>query len=177
MSNRSEVDFTLVKERIPYAGKGVDELVNSLRRILTLPVNRKTQKVVLEVGTPFIYIEKLVPTSEAPENLGNLTLHDAIRQQKLEEYEPEDDESTIQQLWSMFQMVQHEGFEVCFIAAGDKKAFEKWLGLRILRTDPRVFGTPFSIVGELPADTFVICGSSYRTAETDDIKYCVKGTL
>ena len=177
MSNRSETPgYVRIKDKIPYGGKGVDELVVSLRRILS--ENKFTQKILIQVGVPHIYIEKLVPESEAQEmETVKLNIHDVIRNRKLEEYDGDDSLKPYEQLWEMFGMVQKEGYEVCNLVAGNKSAFQKWLGVRIPQTDMRVFGTPFEVVGDIPPDVFIVCGARARDVEPDEIAYCVKGTL
>ncbi len=177
MSNKSEAPgFVRIKDRIPYHGKGVDELIMSLRRVLT--ENKYAQKVVVEVGVPHIYLEKLVPESEAQEmETVKLNIHDVIRNRKLEEYEGDDSLRPYEQLWEMFGMIHKDGYEVCNIVAGNKSAFQKWLGVRIPQTDMRVFGVAFEVVGDIPSDVFIVCGARARTADPDEITYCVKGTI
>lgn len=178
MPSKSDPDWRRVKDRVPYHGKGVSDLIAALQRILLLPENKYAQKIVLETGTNEIYLEKMVPArDESGTELPRVSLHDVIRVNKMVEYDMEPDLTSAQQLWEMFAMVQHEGFEVCAIAAGDKAKFQKWLGVRIPQTDLRVFGTPFIIVGELPGDAFIVCGAPTRTAEHEDIRFSVKGTL
>lgn len=175
MPIRSEPGYVRLKDKIPYHGKGIDELVGALRRVLT--DNKYTQKIVLEVGVPHIYIEKLVPESEAQGEVVKLSLYDVIRNRKLEEYVAEKDISPAHQLWEIFDIVQKEGFEVCNIVAGNKQKFQKWLGVRIPQTDMRVFGTPFEVNGDIPDDVFIVCGAPIRDAEPDDVAFCVKGTV
>lgn len=176
MPPRSESGFVRLKDKIPYHGKGVDELMGALRRVLT--ENKYTQKIVLEVGVPHIYIEKLVPEAEAQtQETVKVSLHDVIRNRSLEEYVPEEDVAPFQQLWEVFAMIQKDGFEVCNIVAGSRQKFQKWLSVRIPQTDMRVFGIPFEVLGELPDDVYIVCGAKDRTGEPDDIQFCVKGTV
>lgn len=181
MSNKSEAGFVRIKDRIPYHGKGTEELLGALRKTLSDPSNKFAQKIVLEVGVPHIYIEKLVPEVEAVDLPQTITLHDAIRTHKMEEYETEinSDRNThpLQHLWHIFGMVHDEGLEVCAIVAGSKAVFQKWLGVRIHPTKMSILETPFSVVGELPEDVFIVCGAPARTAENDEIRYSVKGTM
>lgn len=175
MSSKSEGNFVRIKEHIPYGGKGVDELVVALRKILG--DNKFTQKVVLEVGAPHIYIEKLVPSTEVKENEAiNTSIHDAIRNVRMEEHDS-DGQEPMQQLFEIFQLIQKEGLDVCHIAVGDKAKFQKWLGVRIPQTNLNVFGVPLSITGEIPDDVFVICGGPTRTSDIFEIRFAVKGTL
>jgi hypothetical protein len=178
MSSKSEAGngFVRIKDRIPYHGKGVDELVGALRKALSEPANKFTQKIVLEVGAPHIYLEKLVPEGEAMD-VPQLSLHDAIRTQKMDEYEPTADRSPIQQLWEIFGMVHDEGFEVTDIVVGNKNRFQKWLSIRLPPTKMTFFETPVHVVGELPEDVFVVCGAPTKGADVDEIKYSVKGTI
>lgn len=176
MPSKSEAGYVRVKERIPYFGKGVDELVLMVRK--TLAENKNTQKVTLEVGVPYIAIEKLVPQDEHKEQATKpLSIHDTVRNKPMEDYEADAKMVPLQQLFEMFQIVQREGFEVCHILVGDKLKFQKWLGVRIPQTNLSILGTPLTITGDIPDDVFVICGAPTRDAEADEILYSVKGTL
>lgn len=171
MSNKSS--YVKVKDRIPYRGKGVDELTLAIRKILS--DHPYTQKIVMEVGTPHIYIEEMIPEDQASNLPPKLNLHDVIRTNRMEEYEAFDGKNPFQQLWDIFAMLHDEGFEACAIAAGNKAAFQKWLGVRI--GTGKVLETPFHIVAELPPDVFVVCGASSSTGEFEDIKFSVKNTI
>lgn len=176
MPTKSDPGYVRLKDKIPYFGKGVDELIGALRRVLT--ENKYTQKIVLEVGVPHIYIEKLVPEAEAQNaETVKVSLHDVIRNRPLEEYVPETELTPAQQLWEVFGMVQAEGFEVSNIVAGSRQKFQKWLGVRIPQTELKVFGTPFEVNGDLPEDVYIVCGAPNRVAEPDEITFCVKGTV
>lgn len=177
MPSKSDPDWVRSKERIPYHGKGVKDLVGALQQVLSEPANKYAQKIILEVGTPYIYLEKLVPAAEAGPEITPITLHDAIRTNKMDEYEADEDLTATQQLWEIFNLVHQEGLEVCAVAAGDKLAFQKWLGVRIPQSNMSVFGTPFFVLGELPADAFVVCGASTKIADNEDIKYSMKGSV
>lgn len=173
MSTKSEQPgFVRIKDKIPYHGKGVDELTTALRKVLN--DNKYTQKVVLEVGTPHIYIEKLVPEAEAVDLPKPLTLHDAVRTAKMEEYEVDPKNTVFHVLQDIFEMVQDEKLEVCFIAVGNQKRFEKWLEFKLNRSRPNLFEIPVHVLGEIPEDVFIVCGSSIRDAEFEDITYSVK---
>lgn len=181
MSNKSEQDLGLVRirEHVPYFGKGVDELIAVVRKIFV--DNKYPQKLVLEAGVRHIYLEKLVSPSEAKENETlnpiHQTVHDGIRNSKLEEYETDDDLTSFQQLFEMFGMVQGEGLEVCHIAVGDKSKFQKWLGIRIPQANMNLLGTRITVTGEFPDDVFVVCGGPTKNADPYEIRYAVKGTL
>lgn len=176
LTKSEQPGFVRIKDRIPYHGKGVEELTMALRKVLS--DNKYTQKVVLEVGTPHIYIEKMVPEAEAVDLPKPLTLHDAIRTVKMDEYELGD--SKIHEFYvlrEVFEMVQDEKLEVCAIAVGNLKRFEKWLGFKLSRSKMNLFETPVYIEGEIPEDVFIVCGAPRRDAEFDDITYSVKVTI
>lgn len=175
MSTKSDPGFVRTKDRIPYHGKGVDELIASLRRILS--DNKYTQKIICEVGTPYIYIEKLVPEGEAQDLPPQISIHDVLRTNEMEEYDGEEGRTPVQQLWDMFSMINDKGLQAAVVVAGNKVKFQKWLGIRLHHSRPTVFDTPFQVLGELPEDVFVICGAASRIADYDDIKYSVKGTI
>lgn len=177
MSSNSEKGLVRVKEKIPYTGKGVENLVIMVRKILT--ENRNTQKVVLEVGVPHIYIEKLVPEAEAAKE-APLSLHDAIRAKPMEEYpldEVTQKQTGIQKVWEMFSMIHAEGFEVSHIAIGDKQTFQKWLGIRMPVTKMAFFGIPVAQVPEIPPDVVLVCGSATREADPEDVQFSVKVSI
>lgn len=177
MSTKSEEGFVRVKELVPYQGKGPDELVGALRRLLADPTNKYTQKIVLEVGSPHIYVEKLVKEGET--TTPQLSLFDVIRNVEMEEYDSEanSDRNPLQQLWEMFAVVAKEELEVTAVVVGSKSKFQKWLGVRIVSSNPKVLGTPLHVYGDIPEDVFILCGATERIAEPYEIKFCVKGTI
>jgi hypothetical protein len=182
MSSRSDKDHGLVriKEHMPYFGKGVDELIAAIRKIFTS--NKYPQKIVLEAGAKHIYVEKLVHPDEAKEseavNPANQTVHDGIRNAKLEEYEMDGGELTpFQQLFEMYSMVQGEGLEICHIAIGNKSKFQKWLGVRIPQSNMNLLGTQMTATGEIPEDVFIVCGGPSKNSDPHEIRYAVKGAL
>lgn len=182
MLNRSDKDHGLVriKEQLPYFGKGVDELIAAIRKIFSS--NKYPQKIVLEAGAKHIYVEKLVHPDDAKESEtvgpSNQTVHDGIRNAKLEEYDLEDGGLTpFQQLFEMYSMVHGEGLEVCHIAIGDKSKFQKWLSVRIPQSNMNLLGTQITVTGEIPDDVFIVCGGPARDSGPHEIKYAVKGTI
>lgn len=177
MSSKSENGFVRIKDRVPYHGKGVDELIGAIRRLFADPANKYAQKIVFEVGVPHIYIEKMVPEGEMPD-IPELSIHDIIRNTSMEEFDSDGEQLTpMQQLWGMFEMIQDKGLQAAFVVAGNKTKFQKWLGVRISHTKPAVLGTPFQVLGDLPEDVFIICAARSRVADVEDIQYSVKGSL
>lgn len=172
MSSKSNNGFVKVKDRIPYYGKGLDDLTGATRKILSDPSNKYTQKVILEVGVPYIYIEKMVPEGEVPD-LPKLSIHDIIRNHKIEECTPNINDP-LNQLWDMFDVVRQEELEVNAIAVGNKDIFQKWLGIRIPNRNMNVLGIPLYIDGELPEATLFACGASSRVSDIEDIELSVK---
>ena len=140
--------------------------------------NKYTQKLVLEVGVPHIYLEKLVPEAEATKE-APITFHDAIRSKPMEEYssDKEEEQTGVQTLWDMFKLVSAEGYEVSHVAIGDKRQFQQWLDIRIPVTNLMFFGTPIEIVPEIPSDVVLVCGASTRDAEPADIQFSVKVSI
>lgn len=167
-------NYVRVKDKIPYAGKGIDALLGFLRRVLS--DNKYAQKIVLEVGVPYIYLEKLVSAEEAAE-APQVSFHDAVRSHHMEEYKPEGKPDPMHQLFEMFSIVHAEGLEVGFILVGNKHSFQEWLKVRIPVTKMAVFGVPLYVVSEIPGDTFLVCGTPERQAEVDDIQFSVKGSV
>jgi hypothetical protein len=180
MSNRSKhPGFALVRDRLPYHGKGVDELIAFMRKTLSEPANKYAQKIVFEAGSNSVYIEKLVPEGQVLD-VPTLTLHEVIRIQRMEEYdqdEASDKLTGLTQIWGMYSVINKEGYEVSHIAIGDKAKFQKWVGVRIPATDMNFFGTPVTVIGDIPEDVVIVCGSKNRVAETDEILFSVKGLI
>lgn len=176
MSNKSESGFVRVKEKIPYGGKGVDELLGALRKILATPENKFTQKITLEVGAPHICIEKLV-TQDIAGEVPKLVPLDSARAQRMEEYTPQvDNEPPLAQLWNMFRIIRAENLEIGHILIGDKTAFQQWLKLRIPFNDQTLFGIPLH-TSDIPSDVFIVCGTPERTSDPEDVVFSVKGTV
>lgn len=162
-----------VKERIPYNGKGVDNLLNALRIILEQ--NRYAQKIQIEVGSGHILLEKLVSEEQAAET--QTSWHDSIRAHKLEEYKPSANLTPHQQLWEVFQIIHVEGLEVGQIVVGDKHQFQGWLGTRIPLTKMNFFGIPITQASEIPHEIFIVCGTEERESDPEDVVFSVKGSL
>ena len=170
MSTRSE-ELVLVREKIPYTGKGPDALLGMLRKVLA--DNPYTQEFTCRVGHP-IEIAKLVPPGTVPPKLG---LHDALRQARMEEFSIEEGPSGFQVLYAMFDQVAAEGLEVSHIVVGDKFTFQKWLGIRIPQNRLAVFGVPLAHMAQLPPEAFVVAGTEGKSPEFEDIRYAVKATI
>ena len=168
--------YALIKERVPYTGKGVEELLSFLRKTMTDPKNKYIVRILCEAGAGEIYLEKLVPESEAGD-LPTLSLHEIIRIQKMEEYEPEKEQAGINHLWDVFSILHKEGYEVCYLVIGSKAYFQKWLGVRIPVTDMTFFETPLSVIPEIPEDVVIVCGADKKTASPDEIKLSIKMTI
>jgi hypothetical protein len=168
MSPRSE-PMVEVRESIPLTGKGPENLLGMLRKILS--DNPYTQEFTCRIGQP-IEIVKMVPESQAPPTL---RLHDAVRAQHMEE--PTVEGTPLEVLWKMFTAVEDEGLEVSHVLVGDKFKFQEWLGVRISHKSMRVFGVRMVVVPEIPKDTFLVVGSTRRDAEAENIRYSLKGTL
>lgn len=175
MSNKFD-NFVKIKDKIPYSGKGIEELAGSVKRILSAPENKYTQKIVLEVGVPYIYLERMVSADEAG-NLPITTIRDMIRIKPLEEFESDKQLDPLVQIWEMFSIIQKEGLEVGFLAIGNKFIFQKWLNIRIPNSDMRFLGIPIQVVEGVPDDAFVVCGTPARDAEPEDICFCIKGSI
>jgi len=169
MSTNSEL--VLVREKIPYSGKGSESLLTLLRQVLK--DNPYTQEFTCRIGYP-IEIVKLVPPDQVPERQ---SLHDVIRSHRMEEYLVEKDKTPFQVLWEMFGLVRDEGLEVGFLVIGDKFLFQKWLGIRIAQNRMSFYGTPIVLLSDIPTDVFLVAGTETREAEEEDIIFSVKGTL
>lgn len=173
MSHRSNYPgFVTVKDKIPYHGKNLSDLGRSIAAIGQSGI----QRILIEQGTGFINIEKLVPESQAPEST-QLSLYDFIRNRKMEEYSPDKDKSCFQQLWDIFDILQSENLEVGFIAIGSKQQFQRWIGMRLHITSPKFFGIPIHIVSDIPPDVFIVCGTPDKNSDMDEIRVSVKVTL
>ncbi len=174
MSNSSSSDYVRVKEKLPYQGKGVESLLDFLRRTLTQEEYKYSQKIILEVGAPYVRIERLVSKALSPE-VPQLSLHDAVRSKHMEEFQRPDNSTPMHDLWAMFDIVHAEGLEVSHVLIGSKYAFQDWLKIRIPATRFAVFGVPLHVISQYPSDVFVVCGSASRDSEPSDIEFSVKG--
>lgn len=175
MSNNSS-GFFRFKEKLPYQGKGIDSLVEFLRRTFSQPENKYIQKVICEVGVPYVRIEKMVPEDQRSETQV-VSLHDQVRSKVMEELKVDGESLTsMHQLWAAFDLVQTEGYQVSYVLVGNKQHFQNWLKVRIPVTRMTVFGVPLVIINEYPHDVFVVCGSMSREADVEDIEFSVKGT-
>ncbi len=169
MSLKSEL-MVEVRESIPLTGKGAENLLNLLRKILS--DNPYTQEFTCRIGHP-IEIVKMVPASEAPPGL---RLHDAVRAQQMDE-PVQVDGGPFSVLWNMFSIIGEEGLEVSHSLVGNKFRFQDWLKVRISQKSMKVFGVRLMVIPEIPDDVFLVVGSTRRDADPENIRYSLKGTL
>lgn len=163
--------LTLIREKIPYTGKGPDALLMFVRKILD--DNPRTQKIVLEVGVPYVDIVKYVPETEASASVP-VSHYDSVRNKPMEEFTPASKQNPFTQLSDMFSAVHAEGLEVGFILVSDKRALQDWLGLRIPITKLALFGVPVVASAEIPPAVLLVCGTPTRDGEAEDVVFSVK---
>lgn len=166
-------EYIRVKEKTPFLGKGVDDVIAAVRSILTL--NKYVQKLILEIGKPILF-ERMVPKDEAPEDI-DISLHDQIRAKPMAEYtfdEANKNLSAFQHLWDMNALILGEGLRLSHIAVGDKFDFQRWLKVSIPITQMSFFGLiPIVPMPELEHDVFILCGSD----EEGVIQFSMKFTI
>lgn len=167
----SSSDLVPVREKIPYTGKGLESLLGMLRRILT--DNPYTQEIFCRIGQP-IEIVKLVPADSVQPKI---SLHDAVRGKRMEEYVPEEKTTPWKTLWGMFSAIAEEGLQVSHVAVGDKYVFQKWLGVRIPQNKMSFYGTQIVLMPELPPDVFLVIGGDDRNGEPESVQMALKGTI
>lgn len=168
-------DYVTVKDRIPRNGKGPDNLLAQLGQYLKEPENRFVQKIVVDATKQYIYVEKKVPKEKAVDQVG-MTLHEAIRLVPMEEVSPDNGVTPTPMWWVVeaFKKVNNNGYETSHALVGGKSSVYPWLG--VSRSSKHLFGVPLYIVGEIPDDVLIICGSRVRDADPEDIEYSVKVT-
>jgi hypothetical protein len=168
----SRGELVLVKEKIPYTGKGINTLLSFLRQVLE--TNKYTQKLIIEVHKP-ILIEKWIPKDEATDEpvMGYV---EAVRSKPMTEYIVEKDTSPTpyEQLFEMFGTIDREGFEACQVLTGDIKNLQKWS--KLPKNQNRLFGVPIAQVN-IPEDVVIICGANAREAGPEEIEFSVKGVI
>jgi hypothetical protein len=165
--------YRLVKERVPYEGKGIDNLLATLKVLLV--ANPYTHKLTVEVGTKEIRLQKFVPEEG---HSGELTWHEAVRSVPMYEYAPDREGMLpLHQYWAAILRLQMEGFELGRVMVGDKAKFQKWLGLIIPTVKPTVLGVPMEVDTALPEDVFILCGVLDFDCEPVDVECSVKGVI
>lgn len=167
MSNNSE-GLVLVREKIPYTGKGVENLVTMVRKILE--DNPYTQELILRVGKP-IEIARLVKSDEVPEPV---TVHDTVRTRQMEEYDSTDSSAEVA-IMGMFNILDKESlFPTCFLIGVQSRLY-KWLD--IPRRSTMVCGVELSKSDQIPDDVVILCGSPVKGGQPEDIELSVKTTI
>jgi hypothetical protein len=175
MSTRSESGLVRIRHRLPYTGKGFDMLGETVKAIGK--AHPYAQKIgPLEAGKGYIQIEELVPEQEVEGRLP-LSVHDAARKTRMEEFDLDPSKNGFQSLFEMFNILQEEGLFPGYVMVGNKANFQKWLGVRISVTKLFLFGIPVVMQEEIPDDVFLLCGTDQKDPEPDDIKFSLKATL
>jgi hypothetical protein len=163
--------YSRIKEQIPYTGKGPDAVAAAVEKVLR--ENPTAQKLTVEAVERVILLEKLLPEAEAKDLL--ISWHDVVRQRPMDEYPVDRKLSPHVHLANMIDILARSGLEPAQVLVGDRNLFQDWLGVRVSPIHPSVFGTPLTVVSQLPTDIFVICGAHAREADPSEIEYSVKG--
>lgn len=167
-------DSPLIKERLPYSGRTIDEVLNSVRIAITM---KGVQRVILDRELDYIRIERQPDVGE-PSSGPGLSLNDAVRrlpEHHLAEYIPEGQPSPYEQVFEMFNMVLSEKLFVTHVLTGPAAQLFKWV--KVPRRAQTLLGVPVYRLEELPNTTIIICGSEDRDAEPQNIVFAVKGEL
>ena len=168
--------YALVKESVPYHGKGLIDLGRAIANLAADGQNKYVQRIVVAQGDPHIRLEKLVPESEVPNN-ASTSFHDVIRNRSMVEYPVDLEKNSINQLWEIFDLIHGEGLFVNSIAIGRRAEFQKWLGLRLHLTRPNFFGIPIKELTEVPHDTFFVCGTPEKESDIDEVRLTIKASI
>ncbi len=157
-------------ERVPRP-KDSEALLATFSKILE---DEAVDRIIIDRAKPYILIEKAAQREE--EAIDRL-LYETTRNKIVEEYIPSAPQiSPYQQLCEMYQMISEEGLAVNYLLAGNREQLAAWLKVRIPRTRPfYVFGTPVLFNGQLPGDTFLLCGADTVDTYAGDVIYSIKG--
>ncbi len=171
--------FVLIKDRVPRTGKGVDNLLSQLAQYLRLPENKYVQKMVIDSQRIYLYFEKMVPKSQAPEE-ASMTWHNAVRRVPMEEIDVEEAKEQLtphlhRYVFDLFERVTKNGYEVCQILIGSNSQLYQWVSLP--RRSERFFGVPLTKDGDIPDDIIIVCGGTSRECDPEEVAYSVKGMI
>ncbi len=162
-------DFVLVRERIPYSGKGIEPLLAMLHQILT--ANPRTQEFRVRIGEP-IEITKFVPLDQVPERL---TVHDAVRTRQMDEHVPRPTDNAQTILLEMFKLLDKEQLHPLFFLVGAQSKIFKWVD--IPRRSRALCGVEIHKTDAIPDDVVVLSGARSRDGQPEDIELSIKVTM
>jgi hypothetical protein len=171
MSHSSKI---IVKERIPFSGKGVDDVVAAVRHILS--TNKNARKLTLEAGKPFL-LEKLVSEEEADVNREKKSLYDIVRNLPMVEHQLDEEKTPLQNLWDIVSILHGEMLDPVCLLIGDKFRFQRWMKVQIPVTRMSFFGITIKQLPELESDVFIFCGSENQEDGLEGIQLSVKAAL
>jgi len=173
----------LIKEVHPLANKeSVDGIVSVVRSILKQP---GIVRLVVDARKDNIDYWRAVSDDEAGEK--SISIHDALRQTTMEEYNPYQDNNDgdgkpgtdklpFEQLFDMFEMIEDAGCVPSHIVfGGGPVQLRKWID--ISRKAKMIFGVPITFDAQVESDVLIVCGSTEREATAADMEYAVKLTL
>lgn len=163
-----------IRDRVPRVGKGSSALLEQLERLFSDPNNKLIQRVVLDVQTTHIELEKLVPEEQASETQ-TLSLYATVRQKHMEEYVVEGSMTPHQHLFEASLVLLREGLVVSHLLLHKSSRAYSWLALP--RRVSNYLGVQIVLSEGVPEDVLLLCGSKDRRMETEDIEMSVKVSI
>lgn len=150
----------LIHETYPLPRNRKD-LIIAVEKILELG---KVQKLVVEVGQPIKYSRISSENSGVPEEAREKDLFSNIRQAEMIDLSGEKDVPFLSMLFKAFSALSARRLKPALLAVSNTKALRTSLGVDVLFDLSSVFGVPVSVLGDIPGDVILLCG----TREDDD---------
>lgn len=167
------MSVVLIKDKIPLAGTDTDSILTAVGMVLK---HSGVVRFNVDARTSMIDFWRM-PASEEEEALEIASpFREKLKEVQMEEYVPENNISSHEQLFEMFEMIEDAGcFPVFLLSGRILVELRKWISFP--RRSSSLAGIPIIMNPDLMEDTILVCGAKTREAEPVDVAYVVKMTL
>jgi hypothetical protein len=169
------MSMVTIEEVVPLSGRGTDAVMTAVKKIL----NRgDVTALTVTAGDDVIRFSR-VATQEEAEAKQDLSYHDVVRANKMEEYVPDSqDVDPHRQMFEMFEIIDDAGFVPIILLSGcPLHKLRDWLDL-MSRKAKAVYGVRVLVDENIPDDCLILCGSETNDSDgPESVRFSVKVAL
>lgn len=188
-STQTQHEWVEVNEEVPIPpGAGVEELVGTFRLILGMGY---VQRVEFQHGKNTASVTRLVrddmyvppegpgephPLAEGEEFSLNLDLYALVRSGEvaLEEFDSGYDVEPLTVIRNVAKQLEGKSLYPCYVLAGDRENFLKWLDLPPTYKEDRVRGMPVEYNVNIPEESFLVFAGPEEGCQKDQLQMAVR---
>ncbi len=166
--------MNLIKDKLPLLGHDEDSILKTIKQVLK---SDTVTRFDVDARTGMISFWRAPSEDEKERELSN-PFREIFRRVPMEEYVPDGDIGSHEQLFQIFDILHDAGCIPAFIVIGNLESFRKWI--KFPRRSNQLAGVPIYVVRELAdtaEDALLVCGSKVRDPEPIDVDFVVKVTL